>query len=182
MSAERTRVGLLSRHQRVKRLASLDGRNGGRADKCTRLESGRPTRPGGSNPSRSACRCFDVCRCPPLFTNYLVDVYSRVSAFTLVPGALLSSLLSLAPLRCLAQPREEVRGHATKADWQTGAARGRHVRRRQQGRQSGRQRVPRSRATNGSVRRPRPHPTGALASDVPGPGVGARARSVGTYP
>ena len=31
-------------------------------------------------------------------------------------------------------------------------------------------------------RRPRPHPTGALASDVPGPGVGARARSVGTYP
>ena len=52
-----------SGRRRISRpLASLDGRNGGRADKCTRLESGRPTRPGGSNPSRSAHQGFCVSR------------------------------------------------------------------------------------------------------------------------
>ena len=97
------RIPARSAHQSWRRVGSLDRRNGGRADKCTRLESGRPTRPGGSNPSRSACWSFCCLLTSPVFTKYLVDVPGRVSAFIGVPGALLSSLLSSARLLCLAE-------------------------------------------------------------------------------
>ncbi len=67
------------------RLGSLGRRNGGRADKCTRLESGRPTRPGGSNPSRSAIRALAI----PSFAVFakVLRVARIVPRRRYVPGA-----------------------------------------------------------------------------------------------